>query len=160
MKKAIYAGSFDPFTFGHLSVAINAARVFDEVKVLISFNERKKYMFSVEERMKLIEASVRDFNGITVDNYDGYVVAYADKHGYDFLVRGIRGESDIASELGLANLNSALSPTVQTIFIPADPILSNVSSSELKRKLDKGEDIRAYAPTEVIRALRSKKDTK
>lgn len=158
MRKAIYAGSFDPFTFGHLSVAINAARVFDEVTVLISFNERKKYMFSVEERMELINAAVRDFHGIKVDHYDGYVVAYANKHGCDFLVRGIRGESDIASELGLANLNSALSPTVQTIFIPADPILSNVSSSELKRKLDSGEDIRPYAPTEVIRAMKSKRE--
>jgi pantetheine-phosphate adenylyltransferase len=99
VRKAIYAGSFDPFTFGHLSVAVNAARVFDEVIILVAVNESKKHMFSVEERVALIEKVVKSFGRISVDYTDGYVVGYAEHNDCNFMVRGIRNKTDAMSEM-------------------------------------------------------------
>jgi pantetheine-phosphate adenylyltransferase len=155
-RKAIYAGSFDPFTFGHLSVAANAARVFDEVIILVAVNENKEYMFSVKERVSLIEKVVSSFSRISVDHTDGYVVAYAELNDCNFMVRGIRNETDAMFEMTLATLNSALSPDVQTVFLPANPTLSNVSSSEIKAQFAAGKDIKLYCPPEVIRAMEAR----
>lgn len=160
MKRAVYAGSFDPFTFGHLSVALNAAKIFDEVVILIAVNSSKTYMFSVEERKAMIEKVIESFDRITVGSTDGYVVAFAGAHDSSFMVRGIRNETDAMSELALAELNSALDSSIQTVFIPSNPTLSNVSSSELKRRFEAGENISMYCPPEVINALKHKAESK
>jgi len=158
MRRAIYAGSFDPFTFGHLSVATNAARVFDEVRILIAVSPDKNYLFSQKERLELISKVISGFGNLSVDTTDGYVVAYGGANDYRFMVRGIRNATDAVAEITLAELNSAFAPNIQTVFLPANPTLSEVSSSELKRKFLAGENISLYCPPEVIRALESKRD--
>jgi pantetheine-phosphate adenylyltransferase len=156
MSTAIYAGSFDPFTFGHLSVATNASRLFDNVIILVANNENKDTMFSLEERVDIINDIIRSFGKLSVDSSDGYVVAYANENDIRFMVRGIRNKTDAKFEMQLAELNSALSPDVQTIFIPANISLSKVSSTGLKQRFSKGGDVSRYCPPEVIRAMRNK----
>ena len=156
MSTAIYAGSFDPFTFGHLSVATNASRLFDNVVILVANNESKNTMFSVKERVDIISGIVKSFKKLSVDSSDGYVVAYAEENDIRFMVRGIRNETDAKFEMQLAELNSALSPDVQTIFIPANISLSKISSTGLKSRFSNGDDVSRYCPAEVIKAMRNK----
>jgi len=155
MTKAIYAGSFDPFTFGHLSVALNAARLFDELVILVAVNPNKKCLFSPKERVELIKAVVAGEN-ITVDSTKGYVVQYARANKASYLVRGIRDSTDAQSELMIAELSAALAPEVQTVFLPANQSLAKVSSSNLKKLYADGKDIRMYCAPEVIEALKNK----
>jgi len=157
MSKAIYAGSFDPFTFGHLSVALNAARLFDEVVILVAVNPDKNCLFTSQERVELIRAVIGN-NNIAVDSAKGYVVQYARKNEAYYMVRGIRNNTDAMSELMLSELNSALAPEVQTVFLPANQSLAEVSSSSLKNAFSKGEDVRMYCAPEVIKAMKRKKN--
>ena len=155
MSKAIYAGSFDPFTFGHLSVALNAARLFDEVIILVAVNQDKNCLFSAKERVELIKKVVGCDN-ISVDQTKGYVVQYARKNEAFYMVRGIRNDTDAKSELMLAELNTALAPEVQTVFLPANQSLAKISSSSLKKAFTNGDDVRMYCAPEVIKAMKEK----
>jgi pantetheine-phosphate adenylyltransferase len=156
MSKAIYAGSFDPFTFGHLSVALNAARLFDEVVILVAINTDKNCLFTAKERVELINKVIRGNDNIIVDSTKGYVVQYARREGASYMVRGIRNDMDAKSELMLSELNTALAPEVQTVFLPANQSLATVSSSKLKRDFSEGVDVRMYCAPEVIKAMRGK----
>lgn len=164
MTIAIYAGSFDPFTFGHLSIVTAAARMFDKVIVLVAINPEKECFFTPDERKEMIHTVIRNgFKGlgtnITVSAYDGYIVDFARATGVDVLVRGIRDASDVVYEMNIAELNSALQPSIQTVFLPGNRSLSEVSSSDVKRKFADGESITFYCPPEIIRAMKSKMES-
>jgi pantetheine-phosphate adenylyltransferase len=162
--KAVYAGSFDPLTAGHLSV-IKQARIcnWDEITILVAHNPDKQTgMFTAEERVDIIERVVAGMTGIfsptaiTVDKTAGLVVEYAKRHGADALIRGVRGEMDIQSEMSLAQVNKAVAD-IPTVFFPADAALSEVSSSEVKRMFAEGEDISMFVVPAIYEALKKKK---
>ena len=156
MKIAVYAGSFDPVTAGHLSVVRQAAALFDHVRVLIAVNPQKQTLFTPSERVALVRTAVARLPNVSVDFTDGLVVVYAQEIGASVLVRGVRGLTDAGQELALAQLNHELNPAVATVLLPSDPALSAISSSDLKARARRGENIDAFCPAEVAAVLRRK----
>lgn len=156
MRLAVYAGTFDPITRGHLSVIERAERLFDRVVVVVAVNPGKQPLFSVEERTRMIGEVTGEWPGVTCASTDGYVVALARARGARYLVRGVRGCTDAEAELALANLNHALAPEIETIFIPAHPALSEVSSSHLKALALEGVDLAPYCPPAIAARLRER----
>lgn len=151
MTTAIYAGSFDPITTGHLSVIRQASRLFGHVIVLVAGNPLKdKGMFSFEERVVMIEQSVKMLKNVSADFTPNLVIEYAQQNGATILVRGLRGVSDVDSEMKLAQVNKALAPDISTVLLPADAILSEVSSSELKKRAKEGKSISTYCLPHII----------
>ncbi len=153
MTIAIYAGTFDPITYGHLSVIHEAVKLFAHVRVLVAVHPTKEPMFSLEERVALAHELVGPMPTVTVDGTDGYVVRYAQRVGATVLVRGLRGAADAAYETDLAQQNRELAPQIMTVMLASDPRLSGVSSSELKRRAEAGEPIEDFAPPNVAAAL-------
>lgn len=157
-RHAVYAGSFDPITRGHLSVIARAQLLFAELTVLVAKHPRKTPFFTLEERCALIRGALEEqgipTSRITVASTEGYVVRFAQNAGAGFLLRGIRSSTDAQDELRLAELNRGLAPSIETWFLPADPTLAEVSSSGLKARLQRGEDISAHCTTNVAEALR------
>jgi pantetheine-phosphate adenylyltransferase len=156
MRIAVYAGTFDPITHGHLSVIERAAPLFEELIVLIAVNPDKQPLFDVNERLEMIREATAHLPSITVDATPRYVVVYAREHGAGYLIRGVRGATDTEYEITLAAANRELAPEVTTMFLPADPGLSEVSSSRLKALALAGADISTLCPAGVQRRLRAR----
>jgi len=162
-KRAIYAGSFDPLTLGHIWVIERAAELFDEVTVAIGENPDKKYLFSVQQRKKHIEAAVKDLAGknkitIAVIN-NKFLVKYAQENKIPYLVRGIRGPNDFNYEFVMNQVNRELAPKVETIYLIPPGEISQISSSMVKGLV--GPDgwekaIAKYVPANVIKDLKKK----
>lgn len=155
MKLALYAGTFDPVTLGHLSVIERAAELFDKLEVVIAENPVKKPCFSLEERLSFLKDAVRSRENVEVSHTTGFVVEYARKRGVRFLVRGVRGATDADYEAELAAINRRLAPSIQTVFLPAHAELSKLSSSALKAMAARGEDISSYTTPLVASALQA-----
>ena len=132
MIKAIYPGSFDPITIGHLDIIARASKIYDEVYVAIMENKRKVCIFSAEERKAMIEKCVKDLPNVHVVIGEGFTVDVAKKYECSHIVRGIRAISDYESELALATTNMNLNPDIETILMVARPELSFLSSSNVK----------------------------
>jgi pantetheine-phosphate adenylyltransferase len=154
MRLAIYAGTFDPITRGHLSVIDRAAQLFDRLIVVVAVNPTKAPLFSVEEREDMIRDVTRPWPNVSCMRTEGYVVALAQDHGARYLVRGVRGATDIEAEIALARMNHQLAPDIETVFVPAHFDLSEVSSSRLKQLAAGGLDVSAYCPPEIEARLR------
>lgn len=153
MKQAIYAGTFDPVTLGHLSVIERCARLFDRAWVVVAVNAGKEPLFSLEERVEMLREVTRGLSNIQTVSTTGYVVELARTLGAQYLVRGVRGVTDSESELLLARLNQELAPEIETLFVPAHPELSQVSSSRLKELVREGADISRYCAPGVAKRL-------
>jgi pantetheine-phosphate adenylyltransferase len=153
VRVAIYAGTFDPVTTGHLSVIRRGARLFDELWVLVAVNPNKRPLFSGEERVQMIRDETACWPNVQCASTSGFVVAFARNHGAAYLIRGVRGCTDIDEEITLAHLNHSLAPEIETLFVPAHPELSRVSSSSLKEKVRRGADIAGICPPHVARCL-------
>ena len=153
MTIAIYAGTFDPITLGHLSVIQESVKLFAHTRVLVAVNPKKKTMFTLEERIALAHELVGPMPTVTVDGTEGYVVHYARRIGATVLVRGLRGAADAAYETDLAQQNREIAPEIMTVMLASDPALSQVSSSELKRRAKAGQPIGEFAPPNVAAAL-------
>ena len=155
---AVYPGSFDPITLGHLDIAARAADLFDEVHILVVHNPSKAPRFSSEERVELIRTSLAEqkIQGpakITVDTLDGgLLVNYCKMVGATALVKGFRTSVDLDYELPMAQVNRDLAG-VETVFIPADPIHGHVSSSLVKQVADLGGEVTKYVTQSTARAL-------
>ncbi|MGA9522666.1 MAG: pantetheine-phosphate adenylyltransferase [Myxococcaceae bacterium] len=156
MSIAIYPGSFDPVTLGHLSVIRQAARLYPHVVVLVAINPEKRGLFSLEERVSLVRDAVKRFPNVSVDATEGLVVDYAREIGATVLVRGLRGASDADVETTLANHNRQLAPEIATVLLPAAPELAQVSSSRLKELARTGADLSPWCPPLVAEQLRSR----
>lgn len=155
-KKAVYQGTFDPFTSGHLSVLRSALALFDEVTVLLLVNPAKQPLFSLAERVELARQSVADLPGVTVDSFAGLLVEYMRPRGMTFCVRGVRNAQDAAYELKNHSLSQALYPPLQTLLLPCAPQWQAVSSSAVKAACACGRLPRAWVPPAVTRKLQEK----
>ncbi|WP_138316434.1 pantetheine-phosphate adenylyltransferase [Rhodoluna limnophila] len=156
---AVYPGSFDPITFGHLDIAERAAKLFDELHILVVHNPAKSPRFSSEERVELVRASLSEVGieskKITVDTLDsGLLVNYCRMVGATALVKGFRTSVDLDYELPMAQVNRDLAD-VETCFIPADPIHGHISSTLVKQVADLEGSVQKYVPEVVARALAS-----
>jgi len=156
MTIAVYAGSFDPVTAGHLSILRQAARLFGHVVVVVAVNPDKHTLLTVAERVELLREVVAHHPNVTVASTDGLIVEYARRIGASVLLRGVRGATDAQFETTLAQANRALAPELATIFLPAESHLAEVSSSRLKEKLSRGEDVSDFCPPAVVARLRQR----
>lgn len=153
MKFAIYPGSFDPVTKGHLDILKNAAGIFDKVIIAVAHNGEKKGFLTVEERVKLIKASIENLDNVEVDAFDGLTIEYAKKIGAQVLIRGLRAVSDFEYEMQLSQTNSALCDEVKTVFLTTKPKYNFISSSTIKEILANGGDISKFVPEPVYEYL-------
>jgi pantetheine-phosphate adenylyltransferase len=154
MAIAVYPGSFDPFTYGHLDIATRAAKMFDTVHIVVVHNPAKNPRLTTAQRVELITEILNGKPGnYVVSSLDtGLLVDYCRDLGADALVKGVRTNVDLDYELPMAQVNRDLSG-IETIFIPADPTHGFVSSSLVKQVFDLGGDISKYVPAEVVKAL-------
>lgn len=151
---AVYSGSFDPITLGHRSVVERALPLFEKVVCLVAIHPTKRPLFSGPERVALIQEALSDLHGVEVAYTRGYTVDFARSVGARYLLRGIRDQTDASYETELATLNHGLAPEISTWFLSADPSLSQISSSELKHRANRGEPLEAWCAPCVAEALR------
>ncbi len=156
MRRAIYAGSFDPITHGHLSVVRRAAEMFDELHVVVAVNPEKEYLFDLDERVGIAREAIGNFANVRVVGTRDLVIQYARDVGASFLVRGVRSSTDVEAEISLANMNHTLAPEIATVFVPALPGLSEVSSSRLKEMVKDGLDVSPYCSQAVATKLKAR----
>ena len=154
MKRAIYAGSFDPVTKGHLNLIRRAAGLFDELIVAVLCNKAKTPLFSAEERVSMIEAEISDLDNVCVESFEGMLVDYARKKDARILVRGIRSGADLDFELQMAQANRALCPSIDTVFLVSEPKDSFINSSTAREVASFGGDVSAFVTPAVAGALR------
>ncbi len=157
MKIAVYPGSFDPITNGHLDILKRALNVFDKVIVLVANNPKKQTTFDVNERRNIIKNVTKDMKNVEVDSTEGLVVAYAKKVGATALVRGLRAVTDFEYELQMATTNEFVDSSIDMVFFMTHLENTFISSSSVKELFFQGLDISKLVPQEVIRALESKK---
>ena len=154
MKIAVYPGSFDPITNGHLDILERASRVFDKVIVLVASNPNKHSRFSVEERVAMIEEATTEFKNVVVDYYDGLTVRYAKEHGATHLIRGLRAVSDFEYEFQLASANEFADSSIDMVFFMARGEKSFISSSAIFELHNSGVDISNLVPASVLKRLK------
>ena len=158
MTVAIYPGSFDPITNGHLDILKSGAEIFDKVIIAVSFNANKKGFLTVDERVDLIKRSITHLPNVEVDFFEGLTVEYAKKQGADVLLRGLRTSFDFEYELQLSQANNALNKNLKTIFLITKPEFNFISSSMVKEILVNNGDISNFVPEPVNDFLLSKRD--
>lgn len=147
MKRAIYPGSFDPITYGHLDVIKRAAKMFDELTVSVLNNKVKTPLFSVEERVKIIQEAVKDIPNVKVESFQGLLVDYAKEKGVYVVIRGLRAITDFEYELQTAQTNAKLSNgEVDTVFLTTSLEYAYLSSSSVKEIASFGGDISMCVP--------------
>lgn len=156
-RLALYAGSFDPITLGHLDVLQQALLVFDEVEIAIGVNGAKQSLFTVEERIAMIRASTEGLPGVTVAPFEGLLVTYARSRGAVGLIRGLRQVSDFDYEMRMAMANRRLAPEISTaLFIAAES--QAVTASSIVREIWRWDgDVSSFVPEPVLAALMAKK---
>lgn len=154
--KAIYPGSFDPITLGHLDIVERANRIFENLTILVLDNPRKEYTFTLEERYNMVKEAVKDFKGISVDCYSGLLIDYMKKNQFKVIIRGMRAVTDFEYELQMALANRKLFPEIETIFFISDERFSFLSSSLVKEVAMYGGDVKMWVPPNVEKALREK----
>ena len=154
MRIAVYPGSFDPITNGHLDILERASRVFDKVIVLVASNPNKHSRFSVEERVAMIKEATTEFKNVVVDYYDGLTVRYAKEHGATHLIRGLRAVSDFEYEFQLASANEFADSSIDMVFFMARGEKSFISSSAIFELHNSGVDISNLVPASVLKRLK------
>ncbi len=156
MKTAIYPGSFDPITKGHLDVLERAAGMFDKVIIAVLVNSSKKSFLPIEDRIKLIEDSCKNIKNVEVDSFDGLTIDYAREKDAKILIRGLRAVSDFEYEMQLSQTNSALAPDINTVFLITKPKYNFISSSTIKEIATMKGDISKFVPPPVATYLKEK----
>jgi pantetheine-phosphate adenylyltransferase len=156
VKRAIYPGSFDPVTTGHLDVLDRAAKLFDEVIVAVAYNEQKQALFSVDERVTLLEGATTGLQNVRVERFDGLLVEFARQQGAAAVIRGLRAVSDFEFEFQMALMNRKLEPEIETIFLTPREEYTYLSSRIVKEIARLGGNVDTFVPPSVAHALRSK----
>lgn len=155
-QKAIYPGSFDPVTYGHIDLIKRAQEIFSEVIVAVADNPNKNPLFSVKDRVRMLKQATKGLSGVTVDNFNGLVVDYAHRQKAKVLIRGLRMISDFEYEFQMALTNRKLSPDIETIFLMPQESFSYLSSKLLKEAASLGADMSPFVPDFVEKALKDK----
>jgi pantetheine-phosphate adenylyltransferase len=149
MKNALYPGTFDPLTNGHLDIIERAAKLFDRVIVTVARNSRKSPLFTVEERVEMIREAIRQWPNVTCESFDGLIVDFAREQKASVLIRGLRTVSDFESEMQMAQVNRRLADELVTIFMMPEEKYTYLNSSIVKEIASYGGDIRSFVPAEI-----------
>lgn len=156
MRRAIYPGSFDPITHGHLDVVQRAARLFDEVIVAVAFNDEKRSLFSADERVELICEATADWGNVRVSQFRGLLVNFVRVQEATAVIRGLRAVSDFEFEFQMALMNRKLDKDIETIFLTPKEEYTYLSSRIVKEIARLGGNVDAFVPISVARALSEK----
>ena len=156
MKTIVYHGTFDPITNGHIDLVERAARLFDKVVIGIASSQRKSPLFSIDERIQLASDALAHVPNIEIRGFDYLLVNFVNDCGADAIMRGLRAVSDFEYEFQLANMNRALSPEVESIFLTPAERFSYISSSLVREISSLDGDVSKFVPTNVVEALSNK----
>ena len=156
MKKAIFPGSFDPLTRGHMDIIKRASKLFDELIVVILNNSKKTSMFTIDERIGFLQAATQDLDNVQVADYEGLTVEFARAVGACCMVRGVRSIKDYEYEMEIAAINQHIASEIETVILFANPQDSFVSSSAIKEMLAYGQSVENLVSEEVYAALLKK----
>jgi pantetheine-phosphate adenylyltransferase len=156
MKIAVYPGSFDPVTLGHLDIIQRSCPLFDKVMVVILVNSSKKPLFTIEERKAMIQEAIQSIPQVEVDHFAGLLVDYVHQQKAQVILRSFRNSSDFAYEWQMAAMNRALNKEVETLFLMSDPKYSFISSTVVKEVARYGVHVKEFVPSHVAAALQRK----
>lgn len=152
--KALYTGSFDPLTNGHLNIIQRAAKLYDELTIGIIVNPSKKSMFTLQERKEMIRETVKGLDNVKVDCFSGLLADYVNANGFNVVVRGLRATMDFEYEIQMAHMNARLfNDTVETVFLMTDPKYSFISSSMMKEVHSLGGSIEGLVPDGILKKM-------
>lgn len=156
-RKALYAGSFDPITNGHISLIERAAKMYDSLTVAIAVNPQKKGLFTIDERAEIAGAVLKHIPNVRIDSFEGLIADYVNINGFDAYIRGLRTSADFVSEMQMAHMNALLfTGGTETVFLMTDPEHSFISSSLAKEVASLGGDISGLVPEYVASRVREK----
>ena len=152
--KALYSGSFDPLTMGHMNIICRAAKLYDELTIGVISNPAKASMFSLEEREEMLKDALKDLKNVKVDHFSGLLADYVNRKGFDVVVRGLRATTDFEYEIQMAQMNARLfNESVETVFLMTDPQYSFISSSVVKEVHSLGGCIDGLVPDEILKRM-------
>ena len=150
MKRAVYPGSFDPITFGHIDIIERSAKMVDELVIGVLCNSTKNSLFSLEERVNMIREMTKDIPNVRVESFDGLLVDYMTQIGANIIIRGLRAVTDFEYELQLAQMNHVQKEEIETVFLITNLKYSYLSSTIVKEIASYGGDISKFVPEEII----------
>jgi pantetheine-phosphate adenylyltransferase len=155
-SKAVYPGTFDPVTYGHIDLIKRAVKIYDTVIIAVAHNAHKDPLFTVQERVGMLKEATRGIKGVVIEDFDGLVVDYVRKKGAPVMIRGLRMLSDFEYEFQMALTNRKLAQDIETIFMMPSESYSYLSSKLIKEAFALGADVRAFVPGFVAKALAKK----
>ncbi|WP_455716835.1 pantetheine-phosphate adenylyltransferase [Anaerosporobacter sp.] len=156
MRIGVYPGSFDPVTLGHLDVIYRSSKLVDKLIIGVLNNNAKKPLFSVQERVNMLEEATKDLENVVVESFDGLLVDFADLKGANVIIRGLRAITDFEYELQIAQTNHKVNPKVDTLFLTTSVEYSYVSSSVVREIGMYGGDISSFVPANVVNRVYEK----
>lgn len=156
MRKAVYPGSFDPVTFGHLDIIERSARMCDHLIIGVLNNNSKTPLFSVEERVNMLKSLTNNFNNVEVKSFGGLMIDFVRANQADAVIRGLRAVTDFEYELQIAQTNRVIAPEVDTVFLTTNLKYSYLSSSIVKEIASYGGEISAFVPDNIAERIRKK----
>ena len=159
-KIAIYPGSFDPITNGHIDIIERALPIFDKIVICVSYSHQKKYLFNLDDRLELVKKCFNKTSKLEVVASEGLTVNVARKHNASYIVRGIRTNLDVEYEKAMDLMNKTLCPDIETVFLFSSSKFSNISSSLVKEVASLNGDVKSFVPDIVLKALKSKLEAK
>lgn len=157
MKKAVFPGSFDPITNGHMDVIKRALPLFDEIIIAIGINSQKKYLYELDQRMEWLNKLFKKESRIKIDCFEGLTLKYCKKVNAQFLIRGIRNAADFDYERTISQINYSVTKKLDTVFLIARPELSHVSSTIVRELILGKGDISSFVPEKILSEIYSKK---
>lgn len=153
MKIAVFPGSFDPITKGHVDLIRRATPLFDQIIVAVGINSQKKYLYSLEKRLTWLEEVFADDDTVTVGNYEGLTVHYCKEKGAHYLLRGLRNASDFDYEKTISQLNTIVGDNIETVFLISKPEYSHISSTIVREIIRGNGDVSAFVPEQIQKSL-------
>ncbi len=156
MSRALFTGSFDPMTNGHLDIIERSAQIFDELVVGVIINPNKQSLFTEEERVEMIREITADLPNVTVGSCSGLLADYVNTNGFDAVVRGLRSTTDFEYEISMAQINDHLFNNTESVFLMTDPRYAFVSSSMIKEVVSLNGDVEGLVPDQILKKVKAK----